>query len=252
MSPSEAWYTANWMCLGNPNLDFVQVYSHMAMDGWSAGGGGSAAGGGWTPNWKVRAESYRDLETGRYYTRIGDRLYGYTWNTTNYLVYNKENRRAGLWGWELWSVNQRVYYSIEGSKQGGINPSITAGIAVGGGMIGGLEQSYKYGNHNVKYAQSVNGKVRAPSVLTRTNQMNATKMASGLKVVGRGVTGLSVAASTYQFVNSDMSGNDIARLSGSLIIMGTAAIPIVGPLISIGLGTADSYGAFDGIYNYFD
>jgi hypothetical protein len=135
---------------------------------------------------------------------------------------------------------------------GGIDPSITAGIAVGGGMINGLEQSYKYGNHNVKYAQRVNGKVRTPSVLTRANQMNATKMASGLKVVGRGVTGLSVAASGYQFLNSDMSGNDYARLSGSLIITGTAFIPIVGPIISIGLGVADSYGAFDGIYNYFD
>lgn len=136
--------------------------------------------------------------------------------------------------------------------KGGIEPSITAGIAVGGGMIGGLEQSYKYGNHNVIYAQRVNGKVRVPSVLTRANQMNATRMASGLKVVGRGVTGLSVAASGYQFLNSDMSGNDYAKFSGSLIITGTAFIPIVGPIISIGLGVADSYGAFDGIYNYFD
>jgi len=171
----------------------------------------------------------------------------------------------GIWGidgsfhkgWDIPKVQYRKYRLItyingRAAGGGGLDPSITAGLAVGGGMIGGLEQSYKYGNNNVKYAQRVNGKVRTPSVLTRANQMNATKMDSGLKVVGRGVAGLSVAASGYQFFNSDMSGNDYARLSGSFIITGTAFIPIVGPVISIGLGVADSYGAFDGIYNYFD
>jgi hypothetical protein len=119
-------------------------------------------------------------------------------------------------------------------------------------MIGGLEQSYKYGNHRVTYAQRVNGKVRTRSVLTRANKLNATKMSSGLKVAGRTVTGLSIAASGYQFANSDMSGNDYARFAGSIIITGSAAIPFIGPIISIGLGVADSYGAFDSIYNYFD
>ncbi|HWQ41929.1 MAG TPA: hypothetical protein VN456_07825, partial [Desulfosporosinus sp.] len=66
--------------------------------------------------------------------------------------------------------------------------------------------------------------------------MNAAKMCSGLKVVGRVATVLSVATAGYQFTNSDMSGNDYARLTGSLVITGTAFIPFVGPLISIGLG----------------
>lgn len=82
--------------------------------------------------------------------------------------------------------------------------------------------------------------------------MNAAKMVSGLKVVGRGVTGLSIATAGYQFATSDMSGNVYARLTGSFVITGTAFIPIVGPVISIGLGVADSYGAFDNIYNYFE
>lgn len=141
---------------------------------------------------------------------------------------------------------------VLGQGTWGISPSITGAMAVVGGTIGGLEQGYNYSNHSVKYAQRINGKIRTPSVLTRANQMNATKMASSLKVVGQGVTALSIAASTYHFVNSDRSGNDYARLAGSLIITSTAAIPLVGPLISIGLGAADSYGAFDGIYNYFD
>ena len=34
--------------------------------------------------------------------------------------------------------------------------------------------------------------------------------------------------------------------------IGSYFIPIVGPVISIGLGVADSYGAFDNIYNYFE
>ena len=133
-----------------------------------------------------------------------------------------------------------------------LDPSISAGISIGGGFVGGLENSYKYGSNTVKYAQRINGQVRNAQVLTRASQMNAAKMASGLKVVGRGVTGLSVATAGYQFANSDMSGNDYARLTGSLVITGTAFIPLVGPIISIGLGVADSYGAFDGIYNYFE
>jgi hypothetical protein len=140
-------------------------------------------------------------------------------------------------------------------SQGGgneFNPLIPASIAVGGGFVGGSKDSYKYGSHNVKYAQRINGKVLSASELSKAYQLHAAKMASGLKVVGGGVTVFSVAASGYQFLNSDMSGNDYARMTGSFIITGTAFIPKVGPVISIGLGVADSYGAFDGIYNYFD
>ena len=133
-----------------------------------------------------------------------------------------------------------------------LDPSISAYISIVGGFVGCLENSYKYGSNTVKYAQRIYGKVRNAQVLTRASQMNAAKMASGLKVVGRGFTGLGVATAGFQFANSDMSGNDYARLTGSLVITGTAFIPLVGPIISIGLGVADSYGAFDKIYNYFE
>jgi len=63
---------------------------------------------------------------------------------------------------------------------------------------------------------------------------------------------LSVGASVYQFAASDQSGADYARLGGAAIITGIAFVPVAGPFISIGLGIADSYGAFDGIYNYFE
>jgi RHS repeat-associated protein len=165
--------------------------------------------------------------------------------------FGTESERNELTSYEV--INKFVKFGMDLRQDGGgINPAITGSISTGGGILGALKDSYKFGNYTVKYAERINGKVRNAKVLTRANQMNATKMASGLKVVGRGVTVLSVAASGYQFLNSDMSGDDYARLSGSLIITGTAFIPIVGPIISIGLGVADSYGTFDGIYNYYE
>jgi uncharacterized membrane protein len=56
----------------------------------------------------------------------------------------------------------------------------------------------------------------------------------------------------HQFAASVQSGGDWARLGGAAIITASAFIPVVGPFISIGLGIADSYGAFDGVYGYFD
>ena len=77
----------------------------------------------------------------------------------------------------------------------------------------------------------------------------AAKFASN---VGKGFIGVSVGVALVQFGTSDQSGEDIARLTGAGIILGTAFIPVVGPAISIGLGVADSFGAFDGIYESFD
>jgi hypothetical protein len=37
-----------------------------------------------------------------------------------------------------------------------------------------------------------------------------------------------------------------------LFITATAFIPVAGPFISIGLGIADSMGAFDGLYDTLD
>ena len=82
--------------------------------------------------------------------------------------------------------------------------------------------------------------------------MNAAKMATGLKLVGSGITGLGFAAAGCQLFNSDPSGGDYARFTGSIIITSTTAIPFVGLIISMSLGATDAYGAFEGIYNSFD
>jgi hypothetical protein len=65
-----------------------------------------------------------------------------------------------------------------------------------------------------------------------------------MALVGAGI-------SLYQFGSSNQTGADYARLAGAAFITGSAFIPVVGPFISIGLGVADSLGAFDGIYNSF-
>ncbi|MBN2748998.1 MAG: hypothetical protein JXR57_05840 [Bacteroidales bacterium] len=49
-----------------------------------------------------------------------------------------------------------------------------------------------------------------------------------------------------------MSRGDVAELAGSVIITATGFIPIVGPVICVGLSIADAYGAFDSIYEYFE
>jgi hypothetical protein len=81
------------------------------------------------------------------------------------------------------------------------------------------------------------------------NSLNNAKFVKGF---GNAMTGIAIGASLYEFGSSNQSGADYAKLTGSIIITATAAIPIVGPFISVGLGIADGLGAFDGIYNSFD
>ena len=93
----------------------------------------------------------------------------------------------------------------------------------------------------------------------RGNQyVNSKQVAKSLNTskfvtnVGKTMGAVGVGLSVYQFYSSDRSGNDYARLVGTGIITGTGFIPIVGPFVSVGLGIADSFGAFDSIYNTFD
>lgn len=80
------------------------------------------------------------------------------------------------------------------------------------------------------------------------SSLNAAKLARN---IGRTFAVIGVAISIYDFATSNQTASDYARLSGAAIITGAAFIPDVGPLLSVGLGIADSFGAFDDIYNSF-
>ena len=81
-----------------------------------------------------------------------------------------------------------------------------------------------------------------------SNSLSAAKLARNL---GRGMTLVGTGISLYQFGISNKTGADYARLAGAAFITGSVFIPVVGPFISIELGVADSFGAFDSIYNSF-
>ena len=96
---------------------------------------------------------------------------------------------------------------------------------------------------------------RVEKALSKGQYVSSKSISSTAKLarnLGRGISGAGVVISLYQFGASDQTGADYAKLAGTALITGTAFIPIVGPFISIGLGVADSFGAFDGIYNSFD
>ena len=130
--------------------------------------------------------------------------------------------------------------------------SIEASASIVSGAIGTLRDSYKYSEPSVKAAQRINGTVRSADVLSRANSMHASKMINGLGRIGGGLTAFSLVSAGVTYAYSDQSGSDNARLAGSVIIMTTSFIPFAGPFISLGLGTADAYGAFDKFYNSFD
>lgn len=116
---------------------------------------------------------------------------------------------------------------------------ITGAAAVSAQSV--AEQGFRYG-------QRINGRV----VSTRQLANYADDVVKGTKLLGKVSAGVSVGFAVYDFANSDMSGGDVAEFTGSVIITATAFIPIVGPVICIGLSMADAYGAFDSIYGYFE
>ena len=93
-----------------------------------------------------------------------------------------------------------------------------------------------YGNKYIK-SSSITNSISTAKI--------ANKLGKGLYFAGAGLT-------AYEFIVSDKTNEDYAKLLGSIVISGTSAIPVVGPFISIGLGMADSFGAFDGIYKSFN
>ena len=116
---------------------------------------------------------------------------------------------------------------------------------VSASKLDNLHKNGKYIHHGDVYWQ---GNYRGVTQSMK-NSLSAAKFTKNL---GRGMMGAGIAISLYQYGSSDMSGADTAKLVGSFLITGSAFIPVVGPFISIGLGIADSFGAFDSIYNYFD
>lgn len=82
--------------------------------------------------------------------------------------------------------------------------------------------------------------------------MQANSLSKQAKFVGRGLNVVGVAISGVNlYTTENRNGADYARFGGAVLISATAAIPVAGPLISFSLGVADSYGAFDGLYNSF-
>jgi hypothetical protein len=75
---------------------------------------------------------------------------------------------------------------------------------------------------------------------------------SAFKTAGKGIAVIGGIATAAEFLASDRSGGDYAKLAGGIIIIGTAFIPVVGPFISVGLGLLDGAGAFDGLYRLAD
>ncbi|MGL4567963.1 MAG: RHS repeat domain-containing protein, partial [Fusobacteriaceae bacterium] len=93
---------------------------------------------------------------------------------------------------------------------------------------------------------------RGNKFITSKSLLSSKNTGKLIKGLGKGILILGLGTSVYQFASSDQSGADYARLTGSFIITGTSFIPYAGPFISIGLGIADGFGAFDPIYNSFD
>lgn len=106
------------------------------------------------------------------------------------------------------------------------------------------------------FVHTSNGKIysqrfRGNQYVSSSSIKSSLSTAKFVKKIGKGLTILSVATSITSYANSEQTGADKARLVGSLITTGAVAFPVVGPLLSIGLGMADSFGAFDGFYDYF-
>ncbi len=71
-------------------------------------------------------------------------------------------------------------------------------------------------------------------------------------IIGRGFTGLNLAWAAFELYDSKRKGSDYARFGTTIAISAFAIIPKAGPFISIGLGIADSQGAFEDFYKKFD
>jgi hypothetical protein len=70
-----------------------------------------------------------------------------------------------------------------------------------------------------------------------------------MKGVGLAGTVVGGVSAGYQFITKPSIGNGI-RVGVQAITIGSAWIPFVGWGVSLTLGIADYFGAFDGLYKY--
>lgn len=79
-----------------------------------------------------------------------------------------------------------------------------------------------------------------------------SKAASSYRTVGTTFLVVGSTVALYQFIDSDHSGGDWAKLGVNAGIIAIGFIPVVGPFASIGLGVAENMGAFDKVYDLAD
>jgi RHS repeat-associated protein len=259
------WMSKSW------NQTWSLIGCNCGGGGGGGGGGyGGGGGGGYTaayfnnnngmPDWLF------DL-----WNRAGDGNMLFTNNDKGYFIYYTVADVEGRGYYsssgeymipEVAFIGHKVYYGAWNS--GGFWDRAGKASAFGNAIFTGLEKSI----YNDRYWVSAKGEIKSTKLITKgangkypvrgaslmktKGYAGAGKAAGVYKAAGRVATGISIGVSIYEFGTSDQSGADYARLTGSFIILGTAAIPVVGPFISVGLGIADSFGAFDGIYNSFD
>jgi hypothetical protein len=81
-------------------------------------------------------------------------------------------------------VGSEVTVGASNSENNGIDPSVSGGLSVVGGMAEGMKQSYQNDakNSKVNAAEKVNGKVRNADVVSRGNRAHSNKMAGNAKI----------------------------------------------------------------------
>ena len=178
----------------------------------------------------------------RYYLNIGGEVVGVWGSAATCIWSNSYQPDSYDFGGKFTSA------TIDNHGIALLSPQMQAVEAIAGGFNGGLHDGYKYIDHTVKYA--ADGKSAAQ--LTREAKATAETMTRSLSKIGTGLAIADVLLSGAEFVSSDMSGEEVARLTSSLIITGIGFIPLVGAPTSMVLGVLDSFGVFDSFYKKFE
>ncbi|MGE3824258.1 MAG: RHS repeat domain-containing protein, partial [Bacteroidia bacterium] len=126
------------------------------------------------------------------------------------------------------------------------------GIQEFGTSIKNVENTLKEG----KFIHQGNGKTysqkfKGNQYISSKSVKESISNAKFFKVAGNAIQALDLASTFIEFGTSEKKGSDVAKLVTNLAITAVAVVPIVGPALSIGLGIAETFGAFNGMYNLF-